>query len=429
MGGGTSPLPPFDFKCKLRKMLLTTEMSFEDLGSYVITRIIQTLIETEHFRDFASLSQTNYQIYQISWEVAMQELEKEESLPPDPLLGTSGSRWHDAQNRLHRNWDLPAVIESNGIQRWYQHGKIHRGGDRPDVVMTLIGQLEWHQNQDQTCRLHREGDRPALVLSDGTQKWCRDGELHRDGDQPAVIESDGEFTPYESTLTCFPRLDRKRLSFRVDKNDPIPVSSGLKLITIEGKQHYQSRPLSTRKWYQHGLLHREGDQPAIVHADGTLEWYIKGQRHREQDQPAWIGADGTREWYQHDQHHRDGDRPAIIRVNGTQEWYVKNQHHRENDQPAIIDVYGGKVWYHHGLIHRENDQPARITTDGTQIWYRKGEKHREGDQPAVLMFTGRKEWWKHDRLHREKGPAVITENGEQLWYRYGKLKKHEHALT
>jgi hypothetical protein len=35
--------------------------------------------------------------------------------------------------KIHRDDDLPAVINSNGTQIWYQHGKTHRDGDQPAI--------------------------------------------------------------------------------------------------------------------------------------------------------------------------------------------------------------------------------------------------------------------------------------------------------
>ena len=45
-----------------------------------------------------------------------------------------------------------------------------------------------------------------------------------------------------------------------------------------------------------GMLHRENDQPAIIHENGTQEWYFNGQRHRI-NKPAVVFPDGKEEWY------------------------------------------------------------------------------------------------------------------------------------
>lgn len=71
-------------------------------------------------------------------------------------------RWYNERGWIHRDGDQPAVIQSNGTQKWYWNGV-----------------------------LHREGDQPAVIEADGTQHWFQNGKLHRDGNQPAVISKSG----------------------------------------------------------------------------------------------------------------------------------------------------------------------------------------------------------------------------------------------
>jgi hypothetical protein len=104
-----------------------------------------------------------------------------------PVTGERGTqRWYDADGRLHRSHDLPAVVWLNGAQLWYQHGERHRDGDLPAVV-TADGLQMWYQHGD----LHRDGDLPAVVTVDGSRWWYRHGKLHRDGDLPAVVWPNG----------------------------------------------------------------------------------------------------------------------------------------------------------------------------------------------------------------------------------------------
>jgi hypothetical protein len=70
-------------------------------------------------------------------------------------------------------------------------------------------------------------------------------------------------------------------------------------------------------WYQHGKLHRDGDQPAFIYRDGSRWWFQHGKTHRDGDQPTIIYADGTQTWYQYDQLTRDRDQSSVIRSNGT----------------------------------------------------------------------------------------------------------------
>jgi hypothetical protein len=54
--------------------------------------------------------------------------------------------WRDAEMRLHRSDDLPAIVEQNGGMGWYSHGRPHR----------LAG--------------------PAIVRADGTKIWFQLGQ-------------------------------------------------------------------------------------------------------------------------------------------------------------------------------------------------------------------------------------------------------------
>jgi len=70
--------------------------------------------------------------------------------------------WNDADCKLHRDGDQPAMVWPDGSKFWYRDGK-----------------------------LHRDGDQPAMVFADGSKIWFRDGKRHRDGEQPAVVWPDG----------------------------------------------------------------------------------------------------------------------------------------------------------------------------------------------------------------------------------------------
>ena len=60
---------------------------------------------------------------------------------------------------------------------------------------------------------------------------------------------------------------------------------------------YPDKTYAAQLWYKEGNFHREGDQPAIIYADGSQEWFKEGKFHRDGDQPAIIYADGDQEWY------------------------------------------------------------------------------------------------------------------------------------
>jgi hypothetical protein len=65
------------------------------------------------------------------------------------------------------------------------------------------------------------------------------------------------------------------------------------------------------------VIHREGDKPAIVYADGTRLWYKDGKLHRKGNRPAVVGADGGQLWYYMGNLYREGDGPVL------QDWWIK----------------------------------------------------------------------------------------------------------
>ena len=119
-------------------------------------------------------------------------------------------------------------------------------------------------------------------------------------------------------------------------------SNILKALTVESVD-----TLGSKLWTVNGKLHREGDSPAYIYADGCKEWYVHGKRHREGDSPAYIGI-GSKEWYVEGRQHREGDLPAVTDADGYKAWYVEGKQHREGDLPAIIYANGSKEWWNNG---------------------------------------------------------------------------------
>ncbi len=101
----------------------------------------------------------------------------EESLVEGSKMVSKVWRYNGA---IHRDYDLPAVIQSNGTKMWYQHGKIHREG-KPAVIW-VNGTNCWYKHG----LLHREEGKPARTLKDSTE-WYENGLLHREGGEPAKI--------------------------------------------------------------------------------------------------------------------------------------------------------------------------------------------------------------------------------------------------
>ena len=55
------------------------------------------------------------------------------------------------------------------------------------------------------------------------------------------------------------------------------------------------------EYYKNGVLHRDGDLPAVISARGDLEYWKNGRRHRDNG-PAIIRKDGVCSWYKNGVH-------------------------------------------------------------------------------------------------------------------------------
>lgn len=66
---------------------------------------------------------------------------------------------------------------------------------------------------------------------------------------------------------------------------------------------------------QNGELHRDGDKPAIIGADGYLGWCLNGERHRSRG-------------------------PAVIHPNGKLEWWINGQY----ITPEVNEWLAGEEW-------------------------------------------------------------------------------------
>lgn len=71
-----------------------------------------------------------------------------EKFDPDYINDSGDCYWYKNnrhKNLLHRNGDIPAVINSDGTMQWFKNGKRHRDGDRPAVIYNT-GNMEWWEN-------------------------------------------------------------------------------------------------------------------------------------------------------------------------------------------------------------------------------------------------------------------------------------------
>lgn len=105
--------------------------------------------------------------------------------------------------------------------------------------------------------------------------------------------------------------------------------------------------------YKYFLFNKTIDKPAMtvthkIDQLGDQRWYLDGVLHRDDDLPASVHANGNKWWYRHGKLHRDGDLPAVEYANGN------------------------KIWYHNGLKHRDGYKSAIENGDGIFYIYKYG---------------------------------------------------------
>lgn len=117
--------------------------------------------------------------------------------------------------------------------------------------------------------------------------------------------------------------------------------------------HIQERRIeySTVYTLPNGKLYQKGDLPCkIYHKTGIKIWCEKGRISRGHGLPAWHMLTTTysmKMWYRHGVLHRDGDLPAIESSDGSCTWYREGRVHRDKG-PALIYTNGTVEYWHYG---------------------------------------------------------------------------------
>lgn len=133
-------------------------------------------------------------------------------------------------------------------------------------------------------------------------------------------------------------------------------------------------------WHKHGILHRDGDKPAMKMRVGPT---IKE----------------LTVWYQNGRIHRDGDKPAFIaNIIGA---------------PSFLDrIYCMKKWYNNGVIHRDIEPAIIESTFGNaphvKIWVKQGELYRPPNNNGERMPIS--ESYRIDSL--DEGKAILL---QRIW--------------
>ena len=137
-----------------------TQMWKDD--DYLIERIYQRL----NMKDTCSLTQTCRKVSQIGQVILNQRHQNLILQPPTETLIDGTQIWKDEKHEIHRGYDLPAVILSDGSKEWYLHGSHHRNHDRPAIIYA-DGTKQWYQHN----RTHRDQGLPAVIHADGKCEW------------------------------------------------------------------------------------------------------------------------------------------------------------------------------------------------------------------------------------------------------------------
>lgn len=103
-------------------------------------------------------------------------------------------------------------------------------------------------------------------------------------------------------------------------------------------------------------------KPTRIDKDGTQYWEVNGVIHRDGDLPAVVYSDGENAWYQNGLPHRENG-PAVTKPNGYEAWMKFGKLHRV-DGPAVI---GSKIsknkykWFINDIELSENEFKEFVT--------------------------------------------------------------------
>jgi hypothetical protein len=121
--------------------------------------------------------------------------------------------------------------------------------------------------------------------------------------------------------------------------------------------------------------------------------------------------------------HREGDKPAMVYSDGSKTYMKKNVIHRDNG-PAIwqynkITDEFTIMYMRKGVGHRDGDLPAVITSNGNMLWFKNGMQNRANGLPSARYGNGDMHWTLNDKLHRVGKPAIVTSTGDMYYYENG----------
>ena len=191
--------------------------------------------------------------------------------------------------------------------KWYKNGKLHRDNDQP-ATMWWEGFTIWYKNG----KLHRDNDKPAII-ENGRQYWYKHGKQY----EPESIKIKRKKITQCNTCTvdaiCIQKCPKFEIDLdRLQTDEMTYLKRCMNNQNMAGKfYNFPNNVLVTVGskfiiWFKtrrspmggyHRKIHRDNDQPAIIHSDGSKCWLKKGILHRDNNQPVIIKSDGTKEFW------------------------------------------------------------------------------------------------------------------------------------
>lgn len=145
---------------------------------------------------------------------------------------------------------------------------------------------------------------------------------------------------------------------------------------------------ATIKGEMYDLYVQEGKpvSGSFVSPDDKTVYHILGGLLHRTNGPATISPAGTKQWYKNGKFHRDGDKPAMEHANGVLYYAKDGELHRDGNKPAIVVPGKREEYYIKGLLHRTNGPAIEYikpdgSRDGTE-WFNKGQRVPAGTKTA-----------------------------------------------
>jgi len=129
----------------------------------------------------------------------------------DYNVNEGGTKWWVKNGLLHRENDKPAVVWADGTKFYYQNGVPHRDGGKPTMEYPTRKKTpstyrikEWCNNQGKLH--HPDNDVPAILFSDGSKIYCKNGKFHRENNKPAIERAGGNNHYFIDGVEYFPEV-------------------------------------------------------------------------------------------------------------------------------------------------------------------------------------------------------------------------------